>query len=333
MTSRTDQEPMTFATSIRSVEHMLATQNVLQIDGLAKRYGTRTVVDDVALSVRRGEVFGIVGPNGAGKTTIIECAQGLTVSDAGSVRVLGLDPRTQRRHLADRIGSQLQQSALPDRLRVGEALGLFGTGRSPSELSETWALKPLWRRPLGTLSGGQRQRVFVALALLNDPEIVFLDEVTQGLDPTARRDIWRLLADIAHRGTTVVLVTHFAEEAETLCDRIAVVQGGRIVAMGTPRDIIDRQCGGITASFGDRCADPIALRAIPGVTAVALAGARVEVVGRRPMIAHLGSYLVERAARGLAPIPDDLRVSEPTLDDALARLLAPETASERMVPA
>jgi ABC-2 type transport system ATP-binding protein len=292
----------------------------VQITGLTKRYGDRVAVDGVDLAVGRGEVFGLLGANGAGKTTMVECAQGLRRPDGGSVRVLGLDPLRQRSRLASRIGSQLQHSELPDRMRVGEAIRLFADGPVPDAAVEEWGLGELWRVPFGALSGGQQQRLFIGLALLNQPDVVFLDELTQGLDPAARRAVWGLIAAIRDRSTTVVLVTHFADEAEVLCDRLAVMRRGRIVAEGTPGELIDRHGQGLTMSFTLPEADVAALRAVPGVEAVVVSGPRVELHGRRTMVAHVGAHLVGRANPD-RPVPDDIHVTEPSLEAALIRLI------------
>ena len=219
------------------------TAPVVEVDGLVKRYGDVEVVSDVHFSVGRGELFGLLGTNGAGKTTTVEILQGLRRSDAGTVRVLGLDPAGAGDQLRRRIGAQLQDAALPERMRVGEALALFAAlhpaPRPTSELVEEWQLGDILRRPFAALSGGERQRLFVALALVGRPELVFLDELTQNLDPMARRHTWDVVRHVRDAGTTVVLVTHDVEEAERLCDRIVVMDHGRVVADGTPAAIVD----------------------------------------------------------------------------------------------
>jgi ABC-2 type transport system ATP-binding protein len=224
----------------------------VEVHGLRKRYGDVTAVDDVSLRVQAGEIFGIVGPNGAGKTTTVESIEGLRRPDAGTIRVLGLDPAAgpARRELRQRIGVQLQQSALPDRLRVGEALDLYASFyRHPADwraLLEQWDLADKRRTAFSDLSGGQRQRLFIALALVGDPEIVFLDELTTGLDPHARRQALAQVAGLRERGITVVLVTHLMDEAERLCDRVAVVDAGRVVALDTPAALAARAGDGAT---------------------------------------------------------------------------------------
>ncbi|MGJ6962751.1 ABC transporter ATP-binding protein [Streptosporangium sp. G11] len=215
---------------------------VIEINGLSKSYGGGKAVDGVSLRVEHGEIFGIAGPNGAGKTTIVECASGLRRRDGGTLRVLGLDPRNDRRELLQRIGVQLQEAALPDAIRVGEALRMYASFYDkPADwrkLMDEWGLADKKNAGFASLSGGWKQRLFIALALVGNPEVVFLDELTTGLDPSARRMTWGLIRDMRERGVTVVLVTHFMDEAEALCDRIAIVDRGRVVAEGGPRELI-----------------------------------------------------------------------------------------------
>jgi len=193
-------------------------KSIIEIQNLRKTYGSTVAVDDISFEVAEGEIFGLLGPNGAGKTTTVECLQGLRHPDSGSIRVLGLDPRLEAQALRRRIGSQLQESALPDRIKVWEALDLFASV-SPNAsdwrvLLEQWGLAEKRKASFSSLSGGQRQRLFVALALVNSPEVVFLDEMTTGLDPAARHVAWDLIRAIRDRGTTVTLVTHFMAEAD-----------------------------------------------------------------------------------------------------------------------
>ncbi|WP_214411694.1 ABC transporter ATP-binding protein [Sphaerisporangium fuscum] len=214
----------------------------IEVRDLRKTYGGTHAVDGVTFTVRSGETFGIVGHNGAGKTTTVECLIGLRRPDEGTVRVLGEDPLRGRRVLAQRIGAQLQDSSLPERIKVAEALRLFGSFyRAPADwrqVMDRWGLRPLAGKAFGDLSGGQRQRLMLALALVGDPEVVVLDELTTGLDPIARRETWRQVGDLKAAGTTVVLVSHYFEETEALCDRVAVFARGRVRAMGTPAEII-----------------------------------------------------------------------------------------------
>ena len=216
---------------------------VITVEGLRKSYGSMLAVDDMSFDVEEGEIFGILGPNGAGKTTTVECVQGLRTVDGGTIRVLGYDPETEVRDLRQQIGAQLQDSSLPGRLRVAEALELFAAfAENPVEterLLEQWRLVDQRDKPFSSLSGGQRQRLFIALAFVNSPRLVFLDELTQGLDPQSRRATWELVREIRRAGTTVVLVTHFMDEAEQLCDRLAVVDGGKLIALDTPQGLID----------------------------------------------------------------------------------------------
>ena len=269
------------------------------------------MVSDVSFSVHRGELFGLLGTNGAGKTTTVEILQGLRRADGGTVRVLGLDPAVAGDRLRRRIGAQLQDAALPERMRVGEALRLFAAlhpaPRPTAELVDEWQLGSLLRRPFGALSGGERQRLFVALALVGRPEIVFLDELTQNLDPLARRHTWEVVRHVRDRGTTVVLVTHDVEEAERLCDRIVVMDRGRVRrrrhADGDRRDSSAARppCASPTPT-----STPASIARSPGVTAVRRHGPEIHVEGTGPLLAHVGAHLV---ALGRPPL--DLRVHHP----------------------
>ncbi|MHB8105652.1 MAG: ABC transporter ATP-binding protein, partial [Dehalococcoidales bacterium] len=237
----------------------MPTNNVIEVSNLRKTYRSTTAIDDVSFQVNNGEIFGLLGPNGAGKTTTVECLQGLRRQDSGTIRVLGLDPQVDASNLKKQIGSQLQESALPDRIKVWEALDLFAsTGAVTvdwSTLIEQWGLKEKRDAAFGTLSGGQRQRLLIALALVNNPKVVFLDEMTTGLDPAARHVTWDLIRAIRDRGTTVVLVTHFMDEAENLCDRIAIMNNGKIAAMDTPQKLINTYGNIIKVIFSTERAD------------------------------------------------------------------------------
>ncbi len=229
-------------TGVRTVPLLSVGMTVIEVNGLTKRYGDRTVVDGVSFTVAEGEIFGILGENGAGKTTTVECISGLRTPDSGTISVLGMDAHTDREQLRRLIGVQLQESQLQDRLRVGEAMQLYASFYpDPADWRELVAavgLNEQVRMPYAKLSGGQKQRLSIALALIGNPRVAILDELTTGLDPRARRETWKLIRQIRDRGVTVLLVTHFMDEAERLCDRLAVLDGGRIVALDTPAALI-----------------------------------------------------------------------------------------------
>ena len=292
---------------------------VIAVEHLRKRYGSQVAVEDVSFEVRAGEIFGLLGRNGAGKTTTVECLQGLRRPDGGSVRVLGLDPLAQPNDLRRRIGAQLQQSALPDRLKVWEALDLFASfvpnAADWRQLLAQWNLVDKRDAPFASLSGGQRQRLFVALALVNAPEVVFLDELTQGLDPAARRAAWDLILAVRERGATVVLVTHYMDEVERLCDRVAIMDRGRIVALDTPAGLVGGLGAPTTVRFTTDHGDLSWLDEIPQVTRVARHGTHAEVEGTGPVLALVAAALV---GHGIAPV--DLRAEQPTLEDAFLAL-------------
>ena len=217
---------------------------VIEVTGLTKRYAGQAVVDGISFHVEQGEIFGILGPNGAGKTTAVECMEGLRKRDGGEVRVLGLDPRIDGRRLHQRIGVQLQQTQLQDKLTACEALELYASFYPhPADwraLLDRWGLASKSRTQFSKLSGGQKQRLFIALALVGNPEMVFLDELTAGLDPGARRATWDLIRQVRDGGVTVVLVSHFMDEVEELCDRVAILEQGRIAALDTPAGLVDQ---------------------------------------------------------------------------------------------
>jgi ABC-2 type transport system ATP-binding protein len=294
--------------------------SVITVEHLRKVYGHHVVaVDDVSFEVERGEIFGLLGSNGAGKTTTVECVQGLRTPTAGTVRVLGKDPRTHARDLRGRMGCQLQESRLPDHLKVWEALDLFSSLAPGSvdwqTLIEQWGLGEKRNASFSNLSGGQRQRLFIALALVSSPEVVFLDEMTTGLDPAARRVAWDLIEKIRDRGTTVVLVTHFMDEAERLCDRVAVVDKGKVIALDTPRGLVVRYDPLEQVVFTCDVTDLEWLGSVQGARTVTRRGPRVVVEGTGPLLAYVGAALVERGVT-----PDDLRVIEPSLEDVFLKL-------------
>ena len=289
---------------------------VIEADGLTKRYGSRTVLDRLSLAVEPGEVFGIVGPNGAGKTTAVELMEGLRRPDAGSVRVLGLDPWTQGAALRQRIGVQLQAAQLPERLKVAEALELYASFyRAPRdwrELLQTWGLAEVRSSAFAKLSGGQRQRLLIALALVGEPEVAFLDELTTGLDPNARRLAWDLVGRVRASGVTVVLVSHFMDEVEQLCDRVALLDGGRLVATGTPGELVER--AGIGQRLRFRPLGPLderSLAGLPGVTQVRRSGQQIEVAGTGGFAQAVAGWLALEHI-----VVADLRLEGGNLDDA-----------------
>jgi ABC-2 type transport system ATP-binding protein len=294
---------------------------VIEVANLHKRYGEHVAVDDVSFTVERGEIFGILGPNGAGKTTTVECVEGLRTADRGTVSILGMDPHRDVRELRSRVGVQLQKSELPEKMRVGEAMELFASfypePADGDKLLDYLGLTPKRQTPYGKLSGGQQQRLAIALALIGNPEIAFLDELTTGLDPQARRDTWELVEDIRDRGVTVVLVTHFMEEAERLCDRLALVDAGRVVAIDTPAGLVSRVDGGgqrlrfrPSIEFADRL-----LTDLPEVTEVARTASQVVVTGKGNLLQSVSTALAGQNVVAL-----DLRVEQTNLEDAFVAL-------------
>jgi ABC-2 type transport system ATP-binding protein len=314
-------------------DRRMTDHEAVTVRGLRKSYGDRLVVDDVSLDVAPGEVVGLIGANGAGKTTTVECVQGLRRPDAGTVRVLGLDPVRQADRLRQSMGSQLQDSALPDRLRVGEAIELFATGRArpAGDLLAQFGLLERRRCAFASLSGGERQRLFLVLALLNRPRLVILDELTQGLDPAARREVWAAVGQLRAAGTTVLLVTHELDEAEALCDRVVAMRAGRVLDSGPPAELVARHAPWAKIEFGwpedgaagaAGAAELVAsLRALPGAREVSAAAGQLRVLGDRRLIAHVGAELVRRDR-----IPPDLRVTVADLESALLALLEGDAA-------
>jgi len=299
----------------------MAKSNVVTVRGLRKAYGTRVVVDDLDLDVHAGEILGLTGANGAGKTTTVECIQGLRRPDSGTLSVLGFDPVTQAARMRPLLGSQLQDSALPDRLRVTEAVELFAAqhARDGGELLDRFGLAARRKSAFSSLSGGERQRLFLVLALLNQPRLVILDELTQGLDPAARRNVWDAIRQLHADGTTVLLVTHEMVEAEALCDRIVVLRDGRVLDSGTPADLVARHANVAMVHF--TWPDPPSalleeMSVLDGVRAVKRSAGRITVEGSRATIAHVGAVLVRYGS-----VPADLDVQVPSLDDAMLTLL------------
>ncbi|MCU1355832.1 MAG: hypothetical protein JWM89_1250 [Acidimicrobiales bacterium] len=293
---------------------------VVTVAGLRKSYGDRVVVDGLDLAVRTGEIVGLIGANGAGKTTTVECIQGLRRPDAGTLRVFGMDPMTQGVRVRRLLGSQLQDASLPDRLRVAEAVDLFDEARfgDGADLLEEFGLAARRRSPFAALSGGERQRLFLVLALLNRPRLVILDELTQGLDPAGRRDVWAAVQRLRRSGRSVLLVTHELQEAQVLCDRVIVMGAGRVLDVGTPTELVARHGGHITIRFSlpDSNPAPSSLDQVQGVHEVIVDRATITINGDRECIVHVGAAL---AAQGL--FPADLTVDSPDLEQAVLRML------------
>jgi ABC-2 type transport system ATP-binding protein len=295
---------------------------VIRVSGFRKTYGRTVAVDEVSFDVNDGEIFGLIGPNGAGKTTTMECVEGLRTPDRGTISVLGLDPFRDVYKLQDRIGVQLQQAQLQKRIKVWEAMHLWSSlyKRKESDgdrLLEQLGLADKRNAWFMTLSGGQKQRLFIAMALINDPEVVFLDELTTGLDPQARRAIWELVRGIRQRGKTVLLTTHLMEEAERLCDRVAIIEHGRIIDMDTPQRLVDRHCPERTVALAtDAPAAEECFRAIPQVEEVTRQDLRFTIRGRGDdLVTEVIQCLSEHRIR-----VTDFRTVLPTLEDVFLKL-------------
>ena len=294
--------------------------SVIEVEHLSKAYGSTVAVDDISFSVEEGEIFGILGPNGAGKTTTVECVEGVRARDSGSVRILGMDPHDDRDELTQVLGAQLQESELPDKLYVSEALDLYSSFyRDPADwraLVKTLGLDTKTGTMFKKLSGGQKQRLSIALALVGNPKVAVLDELTTGLDPEARRNTWDLISGIRDRGVTIVLVTHFMEEAEHLCDRVALVDSGRIVALDTPAALAESIHAGMTMRFlAPATFDLALLSVLPDVTSVARRGVTITVTGNGNVLAAVTTVLAR-----LGIEPRQLRVEQATLEDAFLAL-------------
>jgi ABC-2 type transport system ATP-binding protein len=300
---------------------MLAAMTVvIDVRGLHKQYGATVAVDDVSFCVQEGEIFGILGPNGAGKTTTVECVEGLRVPDRGSVSVLGLDPRRDRAELTQVLGVQLQDSQLPERLKVAEALDLYSSFyRSPADwraLMEQLGLADKAMTPFKKLSGGQKQRLSIALALVGNPRVAVLDELTTGLDPQARRDTWELIEGIRDRGVTIVLVSHFMEEAERLCDRVALIDSGRVAVIDSPAALAERVVSEQRIQFRPSVPfDDALLTSLPEVVNVIHRGDVVVVTGNSDALNAVISVLARNQV-----VARQLRVDQGSLEDAFLEL-------------
>jgi ABC-2 type transport system ATP-binding protein len=296
--------------------------SVIAVSGIRKTYGKTLAVDEVSFNVNEGEIFGLIGPNGAGKTTTMECIEGIRKPDHGTISVLGLDPFRQAYKLQERIGVQLQQAQLQKRIKVWEAVDLWASlyrkkAVDAEKLLEQLGLTDKRNAWFMNLSGGQKQRLFIALALINDPEVVFLDELTTGLDPQARRAIWELVRGIRARGKTVFLTTHLMEEAERLCDRVAIIEHGRILDIDTPQRLVDRHCPErtVVVTTDDATAEE-RFGSIAGVETVTRSGAQFAIRG-------VGENLVTAVIHCLSE--NRIKVAEfrtilPNLEDVFLKL-------------
>ena len=295
---------------------------VIQVSGIRKTYGATVAVDEVSFEVNDGEIFGLIGPNGAGKTTTMECIEGIRTPDRGTISVLGLDPFRQVYKLQERIGVQLQQAQLQKRIKVWEAVDLWASLYRKKSMDSERLLDQLgladkrdaW---FMNLSGGQKQRLFIALALINDPEVVFLDELTTGLDPQARRAIWELVRGIRERGKTVFLTTHLMEEAERLCDRLAIIERGRIIDIDTPQRLVARHCPErIVVLATDDPAAEDCFRTIARIESVERRDSQITIRGRGDdLVTEVIHCLSENRIR-----VTDFRMIVPNLEDVFLKL-------------
>ncbi|MBZ2407662.1 ABC transporter ATP-binding protein [Streptomyces sp. L06] len=298
---------------------------IIEVSGVRKAYGGRTVVDGISFTVEEGEIFGILGPNGAGKTTTVECVEGLRHPDAGSVKVAGLDPVRDRDGVTRVLGAQLQESELQPKITVQEALQLYAACYpDPADwraLAARLGLTEKLSTRFAKLSGGQKQRLFIALALIGNPRVVVLDELTTGLDPRARRETWALIEEVRDSGVTVLLVTHFMEEAQRLCDRIAVIDKGRVAALDTPAGLVSRAAGAVVTTFTPSAPLPAAdLAALPQLASHEERDGNVTLTGTDETVTALLALLARTGTTA-----HRLRIVEATLDDAFLDLTG-ETA-------
>jgi ABC-2 type transport system ATP-binding protein len=292
----------------------------ITVSHLKKTYGKVTAVEDVSFEVNEGEIFGLLGPNGAGKTTTVECITGLRHPDGGAISVLGLDPQVDRDALHPVVGVQLQSSTFPDKLKVSEILDMYQSfyqhPENPQELANALGLTEKLGSYYKTLSGGQKQRLSVALALIGEPKVAVLDEMTTGLDPQARLDAWELIERTRRRGTTIILVTHYMEEAERLCDQVALIDHGRIIALDTPQGLAEKVTGGKQVRFVPSIAfkDEL-LTALPEVKTVEYQGKHIKVVGSGQLVNAVIQTLAKNGVEAL-----DIQSEGATLEDAFVKL-------------
>jgi ABC-2 type transport system ATP-binding protein len=297
------------------------TRRAIQVSGIRKTYGAMVAVSDVSFDVSEGEIFGLIGPNGAGKTTTMECVEGVRRPDQGTISILGLDPFRDVYQVQNRIGVQLQQAQLQKRIKVWEAVDLWASlypkAVDGDRLLEQLGLSDKRNAWFMMLSGGQKQRLFIALALINDPEVVFLDELTTGLDPQSRRAIWELVRDIRDRGKTVFMTTHLMEEAERLCDRVAIIEHGKIIDIGRPEELVRRHCPVRTVLLAtDNALAEEHLRTIPSSETVTRQDSRFTIQGRGDdFVTEVIHCLSENRIR-----VTDFRTVLPNLEDVFLQL-------------
>ena len=308
-----------FSVSDSSPGSHAGSEHVITVQHLVKRYGDFAAVNDVSFSIKQGEIFGIIGPNGAGKTTTVECISGLRTADSGSISIYGLSPHKDRNKVREFLGVQLQESSMPPRLKVSEAVELFASFYpdpvDPDGLLETLGINDVKNSIYKKLSGGQRQRLSIALALVGNPRIAILDELTTGLDPEARRETWSLIESIRDRGVTVILVTHFMDEAERLCDRLALINHGKLAVLDTPEAIAALAGGSRVRFVPSKPVDDRTLYAIPGVKEVERKEAYVTVTGT----GDLASSVINSLAR-IGVRMSDIEARGGNLDDAFVKL-------------
>ncbi|WP_413104594.1 ABC transporter ATP-binding protein [Streptomyces sp. Inha503] len=302
---------------------------LIEVSNLRKEYRNHVAVQDVSFSVEEGEIFGILGPNGAGKTTAVECIEGMRKRDGGEISVMGLDPLKDKdlAELRESIGIQLQQSELPPKMKVWEALELYSTFyRDPvdwRELIKDWGLSGKADTAYGSLSGGQQQRLSIALALVGKPRIAVFDELTTALDPHARRETWKLIEKVREQDVTVLLVTHFMEEAERLCDRIAIIESGRVVALDTPSGLVSRVDEQQIIRFKPSVPmDDELLASLPEVSSVTRSKSQVTVVGKGNVVYAVISVLARNQI-----VANELRLEQASLDDAFVALTGSKPAN------
>ncbi|GAA1623334.1 ABC transporter ATP-binding protein [Georgenia ruanii] len=308
---------------------------VIEVTNLRKSYGANVAVTDVSFAVERGEIFGILGPNGAGKSTVVECLAGLRQADGGALRVLGVDPQHDPGAVRPRLGIQLQEARLPPRLRVREALELYASfyadPADPMELVRMLGLTEKQDTAFKDLSGGQQQRLSIALALVGNPEVAVLDELTTGLDPQARRDTWELIERVRDSGVTIVLVTHFMDEAERLADRVAIIDRGRVVAEGSPAALVSgterRRTFRMRLPAGTPADVAAGLTRLPDVDTVVGVGEELEVTG--------GARVLPATILALAEgdvVPDEIRTLSRSLEDVFVDVTGARPDTTEVLP-